>query len=264
MQDRLTNYIKNHNFRDVGGLPTTQGLKTKTGIIFRSDSLHTYSQNDINKIIQLGIKSVIDMRTPQEKKNKLYNSFDKQSLNIIEIPIYPIPDRKDQDMKSLMKEMFSKKRSNSDFESFMIENYRRMVFEHKEEVKAIIEIVSEPRNLPVIVHCNAGKDRTGFISYLVQSVSGVTDQALIDDYLLTNEYSFNNKEIRKLKYKIALLTFGRFKFNNLRPILEARFEYINFTMKQIKNEFRSVENYLIDFCKLSPEACLKIKSNFVN
>ncbi len=181
---------------------------------------------------------------------------------MIKIPIYPFPEKKEQDMKKLIKEMFNKKTSSPDFEKFMIENYRRMIFEHKEEVKKILEILSDPLNLPAIIHCNAGKDRTGWISFLLQSLLNVTEEAIIDDYLLTNRFTFKNKEIKKQRYKIGILTLGCFKFNKLQPILEARLEYLNFMMNQIKTEFGNTENYLINFCGLTSVTCRQIKANF--
>lgn len=69
-----------HNFRDIGGFLTDEGKFMKRGLYFRSDSLHSFSINDINKIQDFKIKSIIDLRTPNERNKKLCVELDQMGV----------------------------------------------------------------------------------------------------------------------------------------------------------------------------------------
>jgi protein-tyrosine phosphatase len=263
MNNRFIPFNKVYNFRDIGGLPTKDGRITKRGMIYRSESLDNYTKADLETIKTIGIKTIIDLRTPWEKSKNDYHTFDKESVNRVNIPIYPMPDKKDLDMKKHMTEMLKKKDSEPNFEVFMRENYQRMAFSHCEEIKTIFQILSERSNLPAIIHCTAGKDRTGWISYLLQSICDVEEDSISEDYLMSNRFLLSNQHLKRQRLKIALLSFGRYSLETFKPILEARLDYLNSVSGEIKKRYSTAEKYLSDCCTISTDTIAKIRLLFI-
>lgn len=120
-----------HNFRDIGGFLTDEGKFMKRGLYFRSDSLHSFSINDINKIQDFKIKSIIDLRTPNERNKKLCVELDQMGVQVLNIPIYPLPDKRDPGIVERLIDLFKGKYKKLNVETFMIDIYRRMALEHR-------------------------------------------------------------------------------------------------------------------------------------
>src|SRR5690606_33103037 len=174
-------FEKLHNFRDIGGFLTEDGKLMKRGLYFRSDSLHSFSINDINKIQGFQIKSIIDLRTPNERAKKLCVELNAMAVQVINIPIYPLPNKRDPNLIERLFDLLKGEYKILNFETFMFDNYRRMAIEHHQEINRILTFLSEKENLPAIIHCTAGKDRTGWISYLLQSIARVPIKDIYED-----------------------------------------------------------------------------------
>jgi len=154
------------NFRDMGGYECSYGF-THENIIFRSGSLGYATPNDIEKLKTLGIKSVLDLRSKKDKVD-YPNAFKKiPCVKIYELNVNGegrIPlDRKDQ--------------MNSYFE--MIDDVS--------SAQAIFKCIMEAEK-PLVVHCNAGKDRTGVFMMLVLLANGVSLEDINADYNLSFSY----------------------------------------------------------------------------
>lgn len=154
------------NFRDIGGYECSYGL-TQPGVIFRSGSLGYASKNDIEKLKTFGIKSVLDLRSEKDKAD--YPNAFKQidGVKIYELTVngqgrIPV-DRKDQ-MKS----------------------YFEMV-DDVPSAHAIIECIMKA-DKPLVIHCNAGKDRTGVFVMLLLLANGVSIEDINADYNLSFSY----------------------------------------------------------------------------
>lgn len=143
-----------HNFRDIGGFFTEDGKLMKRGLYFRSDSLHSFSKNDVRKVLALQIRSIIDLRTPGERAKKLYDDFDRGAVQVINIPIYPLPDKKESNFIGQLLFMFKGKHKELNFEGFMFGNYQRMAMKHSLEINRILTFLSEKQHLPVILKRN--------------------------------------------------------------------------------------------------------------
>ena len=65
-QQRILDLVGAYNFRDLGGYPTTDGRRTRWGRVFRSDTLQELTDTDINVLRQLGLATIVDLRTPTE------------------------------------------------------------------------------------------------------------------------------------------------------------------------------------------------------
>jgi protein-tyrosine phosphatase len=101
--------------------------------------------------------------------------------------------------------------------------------------------ISSPENLPVLIHCSAGKDRTGVVSSLIQLVLGVSIETVMDDYLKTNDHlGTYNEEILQ---RISKLSYFGVPWKMFAPLFEARSDYLNAALAQVKEEFGAIDKW---------------------
>jgi protein-tyrosine phosphatase len=178
---------KIHNFRDFGGYETQDGLKIKPGLLYRSGSLTITSDNDLTKLSSLGIKTIIDLRTNKERNNNPDRIPGNSNINSIHIPIKVTMHNESGFIFQLLSLIFGKAR-RIDYHEAMKQVYQEYVTDFQSEFSEILRLVSENSNLPILIHCTGGKDRTGFACSLIQLTLGVPIKTVIHDYLKTNEH----------------------------------------------------------------------------
>jgi protein-tyrosine phosphatase len=245
------------NFRDIGGLYTVSGHPMKQGVLFRSDALHKLTKKDTWKIEDLNIKLICDLRTPNERKGKLDRLPYRSKIRVENIPLYPFPLRQDPGAFTRMMSFLFGKYKGIDLALFMRENYLRVALEHPREINEIITLLSYVNNVPAIIHCAGGKDRTGWLSFLLQSLAGVPQELMFEDYLLSNDFLL--RDLKKTDRTIKWLTFFQFDLNTMRPMLEARADYLKNTLGVILEKYGTIEGYLTKACGISPETLHRVR-----
>ena len=165
-----------YNVRDLGGLHTTDGGKTRQGILYRGDSLDQISPNDVEILTtRLGIRAVIDLRTEPEAK-----PLDWKFVSV-EYCRYPLIEE-----GRIGREPFP-----SDNPEKLAKVYYGNVHDG---MKAVAQIFSSldhyvSLDIPSIFHCAAGRDRTGVISALLLDVLDVRDTDISIDYVQSNRHA---------------------------------------------------------------------------
>lgn len=186
-------FDKLYNFRDIGGLQTEDGRRVKSGVMFRSDDISRLTQNDLAMLQEFGLKLILDLRTVNERKSKMYQIPENWGTVVKHIPIY----HGSQDLSH--REFFSllvRKSKTINFENLIKEFYHYMVYERKAEIREIIKSVTTSQHVPALIHCTGGKDRTGFIAALIQLFVGVSYETVIDQNLRSNVLIAANEEGR--------------------------------------------------------------------
>lgn len=158
------------NFRDLGGLPTTDDRRTQAGRLFRSDALHRLTNADLDILSDLGIATMIDLRSESE--------LEKSGPS-------PLLDR---GTRHLHLPLFSSDTSPEAIDPALTlgDLYVRMLERGTGRIRAIFEILANGQHLPAVIHCAAGKDRTGVVTALVLRSIGVADITIVEDYALTD------------------------------------------------------------------------------
>lgn len=160
-----------YNVRDLGGLPIANGHMTQLGRIVRSDIPARLTQEGRRLMWDYGIRTILDLRTPWqtvEEPSNLGQLEDAPNLpTYINISI--------ETYKPEVDTTISKLGSRKEVYCVVLDHY-------PEQINLIMEAIANAREGGVLVHCHAGKDRTGLVSALLLGLAGVSHADTRDDY----------------------------------------------------------------------------------
>jgi len=182
--ERLLTLEGAQNFRDLGGYPAREGRRVRWGRVFRSDSLASLSDADLGRLERLGLRLVCDFRGDaevEEEPNRLAGRAPFQYWR------QPLGDR------SVQPAEWRRRFESGDFgeidASWLTRSYRGMIDDCAAELGAVFRRLAEAERLPAVLHCTAGKDRTGVSSALLLLLLGVSRELVLEDYALTGVYT---------------------------------------------------------------------------
>jgi protein-tyrosine phosphatase len=174
------------NVRDVGGLPTEDGSETACGRVLRSENLQELSPADVRKLVgEIGVRTVVDLRTTGEVELEGPGPLD--AVPGVHHAYHPVLPELGSRTDAVAEALLLKKRE-LDLSRFpddlMCGHYLGYLEERPEEVTGALRSIATCEGA-AIVHCAAGKDRTGVIIALVLVAAGVEPEAIVADYMAT-------------------------------------------------------------------------------
>jgi protein-tyrosine phosphatase len=161
------------NFRDLGGYPTVDERVVRTGILFRSGALHALTDADHERLRALGVRVAVDLRPPEEQAAEPTNA---PFLRIVPVPL-------------LRGERTSDPSALANGTGYLRDRYAEIVLDRAPDIGTIVRCLAEEDGLPAVIHCAAGKDRTGVVAAVLLLALGVDEATVLDDYELTSEYA---------------------------------------------------------------------------
>jgi protein-tyrosine phosphatase len=171
------------NFRDLGGYLNMDQKMMKRGLIFRSDKLSTLTDNDKETLRSLGIRTVIDLRTQREVEQEPYEL--PQGIKRIHMPMWM---EEWQSFAQLMQPNLTDAQKDSVYrviQDMLTQSYVAFPTAFQKEAAQFLEVLKDTTQYPMVIHCTAGTDRTGFLSALVLKALHVHDSIILDDYALS-------------------------------------------------------------------------------
>jgi len=165
------------NFRDLGGYPGKDGRPVRWRQIFRSNHLAHLTEADIALLRSFGLKSAFDFRGAEERATAIC------CLSDIAVHSLPIEPTVVAALRSRAANGVAL--SSADALEVMRESYRSYVRSNTKSFRELFSHLLQDR-APLVVHCTAGKDRTGFACALILHALGVAEEVIAEDYLLTN------------------------------------------------------------------------------
>lgn len=160
------------NFRDLGGYRTADGRMVAWRRLFRADGLNKLTPTDRSRLVELGLATVIDLRTLDEAEQRGSFPVDEIPVRYVGLPLTDVlpatedlPDWREAD--------------------YVADRYGAMVSEGGPVLTEAIHVLASGQALPAVMHCSAGKDRTGVLSALVLAFLGVPDKTIVEDYALS-------------------------------------------------------------------------------
>ena len=169
------------NLRDLGGWPGAGGRHVRTGLIFRAPALLGLSAADRQAIARLGIRTAIDFRGVAEAAN---NPVVLEGVAADPHPIEPSVGAGLRDI--VLTGQATGHVSADDMTDLLTQAYRAYALSSVAQYRALFTALMQPECVPLLFHCSAGKDRTGFGAALLLTALGVDWEHVLADYLATN------------------------------------------------------------------------------
>lgn len=254
--DRALHLPSIANLRDIGGYRTTDGRWVKMGLLYRSDQLDRVSDADLAAIERLNLRFVVDLRTVSERTREP-DRLPRGSQPLVLDVAADSDGSLGGDMRKALSAIASGKgvalltSANRDFVS--LGSARRAY-------ATMLNRLSEPQGAPMLYHCTAGKDRTGWASAVVLTLLGVPRETVMADYLASNAF-LERKNAATLQ---ALARSGSpMDPAHLLPVLTVREAYLNAAFDEVEKRYGSFDVYARNGLGLSNEIIESLRKNYL-
>ena len=255
---RQLNFEGIANFRDLGGYPAADGRAVKWGKLYRSGHLATASNADLAGLAALQLASVIDFRSGAEKTEEPNRLPDPASFALVEIPVL------DEGNRNLYNEISTRIEEGTlgDFDPdlTMIQANRQFADEFTPQFRQFVDTVLEAEGAPVLWHCTAGKDRTGFAAAVLLRILGVPQDIIMQDYLASREPAL---ESRRKELLMLRLFEGKETADKIAVMLGVEQAWLKAAFEQIDTTWGSFDNYVAQGLLLSAADIQRLRENLL-
>jgi len=238
---RLPPLAGGRNFRDLGGYPTADGRQVRWRRLFRSGALTNLTEADGSQLGCLGIRTICDLRAPSERRREPthWNSGGVESLHWER-------EFAGVSLRELLRE--SGELSAEEMRQAMLRLYRTIPSQFAAPYAALFGKIAQG-GVPLILHCAAGKDRTGVAAALILTSLGVPRNVVIEDYALTNtvidlEAVLFERRRPGIGVTDELAQLVHASREVRAPLLAAHPEYLEAALGQVERDHGSVAGYL--------------------
>jgi protein-tyrosine phosphatase len=245
------------NFRDLGGYEAQDGRRLKWGKLYRSSKLSALTDVDINYVKRLGLTLICDFRQVLEQELEPTILGAEGSHTIASLPVTP------GSSSSFMENLHKGIIAVDDSAGFMEDINRDFVVNQMPQYAEMFQLLLVG-DQQLLIHCASGKDRTGFGAALILDVLGVSEEAIVDDYLLTNKYLPVDKDIERMSKEFSDHTGAAVSEDLLRPMLEVRPEYIRACFEEIRKRYESRQHFYESALSLDDTKVAQLKDRYLD
>ncbi|MCZ4650579.1 tyrosine-protein phosphatase [Gordonia amicalis] len=241
------------NFRSLAGLPTTDGRHVRENVLYRSESLADLGEDDRQALEALGIKSVCDLRSDGERAaHPLVWPGEQPHL----VPVETLPDARvagPELIGRIMKDV-----EGGTLVEILTGNAKDMPGAFVNSMKIIFDSIIDDEQIPLLVKCVAGKDRTGFVIANILKALDVQWDAIVEDYLASG------RNIDKNRLHGSMMEYvedpsGEVLSADRLVDLGSQAAYLEASFAAIERDFGSYEDYLVNVCGLTPARHERLK-----
>lgn len=226
------------NFRDMGGIRTTDGKRIKKGMLFRSAVINPRNKKEMKYLLSLNLDYILDLRNPYEVEKK--PDFIPEGCQYINAPVLlnkadsgVVPrDIKEYVTNAIQEEIEEATREFAETYSYMpysVEAYTKL-----------FKIMNEGKR--IAFHCTAGKDRTGVAAMMVQLALGCSRESVIEEYIKTDIYRkrFN----ATVHFIIKLFVRKKYLVDYFVTCAYAHESFIHLALNAIFDKYKTIEEFL--------------------
>jgi len=253
-RQRHLSFAKVKNFRDLGGYPTADGRTVRWGILYRSGSLHKLTDGDLQKLASLNLSRVFDFRS----ENEVNHEPDRlpEDVKLVHLPMLDASTKVWHEQRDDM----VKNMKNINPAEYMFATNAELATKFTPEYKRFYQELLASNGSPILFHCAAGKDRTGFAAASLLRILGVSKDVVMQDYLLTNRYLL---DVYKWNLFMAGILKGRKFADGIRGFMKADESYLTAAFTAFENEHGSFENYVRDGLGLTEHDIERLKKYYL-
>jgi protein-tyrosine phosphatase len=258
MHDRLVDFEKILNFRDFGGWDTAGGGKVARGKLYRSASFHDASDSDIARLNAMDLRFLVDLRRPEERKHepsRWMNEttrfiFNEEGAGGTELPPHLVA-------------LLQSDLSAASTRAYMLSLYREIPFDPR-LISLYRDWFSElGEGGSGVVHCAAGKDRTGIICALTLMTLGVSEDNVFADYEFTNQAVDLEKRMPKIQQRMEERLARKLESAALRPMLGVEIDYLHAALDAINQRHGSADAYVRDVLGVGEKQRAALRANLL-
>jgi protein-tyrosine phosphatase len=241
------------NFRDIGGYRTRDGGYVRWGRVYRAGSLGQLSGDDESYLQHLGLKIVCDLRT-HEEVNEEPDRLPGPDVTYLHEPIFAGDNARER-----LRALILQPRKLA---GMMLEIYTHYILEFNAPFFGdLLRKMADDSNLPMVIHCTAGKDRTGVTIMLLLLLLDVPEDVIAADYSLSNRYFAHYRAV--VQPVIKPVAWMGITVDDLTPLLTAHPDTIRATIAYLREHYGSVEGYLRQKAGLDAATLAAIRANLL-
>lgn len=248
-----------HNFRDYGGY-AARGGRIKRGMLWRSGQHCDASPADLDLVQSLGIATIIDLRGDSERAA---NPCARHDVFAGEVLFHP-GETASEKGRAVHEEVASQVRSADDARNAMLRLYKTLPF--RPVLVGTFRLYMQAlagREAPSLLHCLAGKDRTGLAAALVHSLLGVHHDDMVADYLLTNTAGDAEARIEAGARHVRSGFGHAMSDAAVRVLMGVETPFLEAAFAAIRESHGSTERYAHDVLGVTSETLEAIERNLV-
>ncbi len=246
------------NFRDMGGYPTTDGHTVKWGKLYRSGTFAHTSRSDLGALQKLNLSVLIDFRSLAEKEEEPNVLPDPTGFRIVEIPT--LDDGNEAMFGEIMERIESGNFDGFDPNESMLEANRQFAGKFTPKFREFIHIIVDEGGQPVVWHCTAGKDRTGFAAAILLRILGVPQDIIMADYMESKSHAL---AARKNDMRLLRLFKGDEAADKLTIMLGVEEAWLKAGFEKIDQQWGSFDSYVTSGLQLSPADVARLRSTLL-
>jgi protein-tyrosine phosphatase len=240
MHDRLINFDRVLNFRDFGGWEAGDGARVVRGVLWRSAAFNDATDADVAKLDAMGVRFLVDLRRPEERAHEP-NRWPGERARVI------CSDEGASGGPSLPPHLIALMQSDLSPQStraYMMSLYREIPFDPR-LIKLYRDWFAElGEGGAGVIHCAAGKDRTGIGCALTLLALGVDEEAVFADYEFTNAAVDLEKRLPRIQERMEERLARKLDTEALRPMLGVEVDYLRAALDAIDARYGSALAYM--------------------
>ncbi|MGC5017990.1 tyrosine-protein phosphatase [Micromonospora sp. DT47] len=252
------------NARDLGGLPAADGRRMVAGRLIRTPALGRLTDSDLPVLGKLAPACVVDLRDASEQDVAPADRLVGEP-RVVHLPVHDPAHPVFTYVSALLlghdlgayDEL-----AREGTPAAMAAIYRWFVTGESARAGfgAVVRLAAQERNLPLLFHCSAGKDRTGWLAVVLLTAVGVDEAAIRADYLRHNELTVSLREVL-----IAAMARRQPDLDPaaVRPVLEVRPEYLDAAYDEVRRAHGSFDAYLRDGLGVTDEVRDALRDNLL-